>query len=259
MAKKGSARYNMIFRRRHEFELGEAFVGLGVLTYLLKPGYEDLAHRGLKAMNSIQYHTPQMRADLEKFFPKERSYVEVKEGTLLVLDKTPDVIMLRDLITHFDGAMDPKHVVWVISSLLNLVCFLSTSGTTHNGLTLENVFVLPKYHSVSILGGWWYSAKVGDTLKTLPPAVYALAPRDLLNSRKADHRLDLESIREIGRVCVGGSSGVAALPRPFANFLRLPAPANPVQDYARWEKVREESYGPRRFLPMNVEGVDVYP
>ena len=44
-----------------------------------------------------------------------------------------------------------------------------------------------------------------------------------------------------------------ALPRPFADWLLLPSAGDAQADYAGWEKAREASFGPRRFVKWSFD------
>lgn len=260
--------FRLKYLREHPFELGKMFISKKLVTFLVGQEHEDHLLRGLRAIGSIRYPDNRMRADMEKYFPKVEKVVTVGAahgGSAIVLPKTEDLVLLRDLIAHLGGKIEPRHTAWVVSSLLNLVCFLELTGRTHNGLTPDTVFVSPRYHSAALLGGWWYSVEVGKPMVALPPAVHALASRSMLSSKIANVKLDLESIRAIGRACLGDPSGTglrmrADVPAPLANWLRLPAPAKAVDDYENWQKVLTDSFGPRRFIKLDgCSGNDVYP
>lgn len=151
-------------------------------------------------------------------------------------------------------------MAWIVSSLLNLTCFYEIIGLCHNGLSVDTVFISPAKHTAFPAGGWWYAKKAGDTIKFLPPGSHALAPRDMLRTKTADHRLDLEAIRAIARTCLGNATGgsLSMLPKPFASFLRLPASKSPLQDYQNWETVLTDSYGPRRYLKLDITAATIY-
>lgn len=252
------------YRKRHTFELGEMLIGARILAFIVDRRHEDFLIDGLRMIGSIRFPTNQMRTDLEKYFPKVEKHFDTADHSVIVLSKTDDVVLLRDLIAQQGGKLDPRHACWVISSLLNLACFLEITGRTHNGLTPDTVFVSPKYHTALLLGGWWYAADVGKPIRALPPAVHKLASRGFLAAKKADHSLDLASIRAIGRACLGdeagsGFRGRTDVPKPLADWLLLPGPKSAIKDYTIWPKVRTDSFGPRKFVPLTVSFDDVYP
>ena len=83
-------------------------------------------------------------------------------------------------------------------------------------------------------------------------------------AKRADIRLDLECIRAVGRAALGDPTGLGLvgrrdLPRPMADFLRLPSSGSAIEDYRTWNEVLSDSFGPRRFLELPITSSDVYP
>jgi hypothetical protein len=134
---------------------------------------------------------------------------------------------------------------------------------TINGISPQTVLVSTPTHSLSILGGWWYSAEFGKKLKSLPPDIYRLAPRKLLLDKIAHPFLDLESIRACGRAALGDITGNSfrmdkAIPAPMAAYLALPSSNSAVEEYEIWMKVLEDCFGPRKFVKLEVSPDDIY-
>jgi hypothetical protein len=251
--------FKLRHRREHRFELGTMYVAPSCVTFLTEKQHGQLYLNAIKRVGSFSYPDKDMREQHEKFLPKVRDTFATSTHDVTVIQKTGDAILLRDLISHVGGTLDAKHVCWIVSSLLSMASLFQIMKLAHNALSIDTVFVSPRYHSAIILGGWWYARPFGRELTHLPPSTHAIAPRKLLRDKKATGQLDLESIRAIARTSLGGSAGMASLPKPFQQYLQLPAPASAVEDYMRWEQVRSDSFGPRRFIKLSVEGSDVYP
>jgi hypothetical protein len=204
-----------------------------------------------------------MRRDLGPFMPKPLRVFETERSRVAILEKPEDAVLLADLAAHLGGTIPARHVAWMVSSLLNIANFFAVAGLTHNALTTETVFVSPKGHAAYVLGGWWYATPAGLRLDMLPEATHALLPPATQAAKRADIRLDLECIRAIGRVLLGDATGSglarrADVPRPMADFLRLPGPGSALEDYRTWNEVLRESFGPRRFVALPVSFSDVY-
>lgn len=252
------------YRARRSFELGLLYIGETIATYVIDRKHENLVLSGLRAIGTIRYPDESFRRSLEQYFPKVEHYFETDDSFVICMRKRKDEVLLSDLIVHLGGKMDPKHVAWVLSCLFNLASFLHISKMTVNGIEPQTVFVSTPTHSLSILGGWWYGANFGKPMTSLPPAVYRLAPRKLINAKKAVSFLDLESIRAIGRTALGDITGTsfrmnADIPKPMASFLILPSSYNAVQDYQAWSDTLKDSFGPRKFVKLEVTMDDVYP
>lgn len=238
------------------FELGEMLIGTNLVTFVIPTKYESYVLRGLRAAGSLHYPNKDWEKDLSGYFPKVEKYFEAEDSAVIMLRKDPSSVLLSDLIRYCGGSLDPKHTAWIISSLLNLCSFLEVSHTTHNALSPDTVFVSPKLHAAFLLGGWWYAAPTNKPLTAVPPYSHRLMTNLERERKTAAHRLDLQCIREIGLELVGDA--ITDLPKPYREFLRLPAPASPIKDYEAWAKVLTDSYGARRFVKLDVTPSAVY-
>ena len=248
---KEGRKYRLAFLRRHLFELGEMFVCRRYVVFKIDNQYDDFILRGLKRLGSIHYPTAEFRKSLEMFFPKVEKIIVTKTDHWILIPKTDDVVLLKDLLDHA-GKLPATAVAWIVSSLMNLACFLEITGICHNGITIETVFVTPPHHAVYLLGGWWYATEQGSPLRFLCPQIHAIAPRDVVRTKKSDIRVDLESIRAVARLCLGDC------PKPMGDYLTLPAPKSAMDDYGHWPEVLKESFGPRKFVKLPITAVDIY-
>ena len=249
-------------KRRHEFELGEMAIAVSRVAFLVEKEHTRLFENGLRRIKDIRYPDGRIRDDLARFMPDVQGVYETAGHHVAIIAKTEDVVLLRDLVAHIGGHLAPKHAAWVVSSLLNLACFFEVTGLTHNAISPQTIFVTAKHHAVHLLGGWWYAAPAGSRIELLPEATYAVMPRSVKTSKRADIRLDLESIRAVGRTILGDAAGLSPvgkdLPKPMANFLRLPSSGSAIEDYRAWGQALKDSFGPRRFVELPVSSRDVY-
>ena len=264
LATTGGRTFELKYKRRRAFELGEMAIAMRHVALLVEARHAALFEAGLRRIREIRYPDATIKAELQKFLPAVEGVYETAGRRIALLAKPADVVLLADLIGHAGGALPPKHVAWVVSSLMNLACFFEASGLTHNALTTATVFVTPQFHAAYPLAGWWYALPAGSRLEALPAATFALLPPAMAAAKRADIRLDLECIRAVGRAALGDPTGFGLvgrrdLPRPMADFLRLPSSGSAIEDYRTWNEVLSDSFGPRRFLELPITSSDVYP
>jgi len=255
--------FTLQVKRRHEFELGEMAIAIDRVAFLVEKEHTTLFETGLRRITELRYPDARVGGDLAQFMPDVQGVYETATHHVAVMAKTEDVILLQDLVAHVGGQLPPKHAAWVVSSLLNLACFFEVTGLTHNAISPATIFVTAMHHAVFLLGGWWYAAPTGSRIELLPEMTYALMPRSMAISKRADTRLDLESIRAVGRTILGDSTGLGLvgredLPKPMLNFLRLPSSGSAIGDYRAWGKALKDSFGPRRFMELPISFHDVY-
>lgn len=257
--------HELAWRQRHGFELGELYLAADRLVFVLDPEHDDLYRNALAALPALPFASAAMREQMLPALPEIATAFETGERRVLVLRKTPRQVLLSDLLDHLGGRLEARHVAWIISGLLNLACYLDYAGLTHNGIGLDTCMVSPDDHRISLPGGWWYACPRGARMAALPPAALDIAPPDLLRGKRADARLDLESIRHLGRTLLGDATGMRlahdrSIPAALADWLRLASPGTALHDYRHWQDtVLPDSFGPRRFVRLDVSASDIYP
>jgi hypothetical protein len=258
--------YEINYLRRHPFELGTMVVASTVVAFVVDGAHADLVRRAEHVVAGLRYADDGMRRQIACHLPPYPfcGAFQTDSAYVIVMRKQPDVLLLRDVLDHVGGRLDPRHVAWVVSSLLNLCCYFQYAGITHNALSLDTCFMSPTAHSVSVLGGWWYAAQIGERMVAAPAGTIAWAAHDLMDTGRADIRTDLELVRAIGRELLGDITGVrltrdSAAPRAMIDWLRLPASNDPIEEYRTWRtQVLHDSFGARRFVELPLTQSDIY-
>jgi hypothetical protein len=255
--------WRLRYRRRHPFELGDLYVGRTVLVFLIDSTYRPLYDRATRIVASFRYATPEMRAEVERYLPSVTRAFETQDHLVLVLRKGDDTVLLRDLLDHLGGRIDPTHVAWMISGLLSICCFFQVTGLVHAAISPDTLLVSPPQHSTMIPGGWFHAFPAGARMEAVPARTYEWVSRRLLRDRVATPRITLELVRTTGRELLGDISGASlqwdkTLPRPMIDWLNQPSGGDAFRDYELWHEVLKDSFGARRFVEMPVREADVY-
>lgn len=254
------------FRSRRSFELGEILVGNSVVAYLIDVAHRDLHESGLAAMKSFTFADKAMRNSLSHALPSIVSSFESQATStspgyfVTIIRKTADQLLLSDVIEHFKGEIDVKHAAWMLSALHNLACWLAWSKISHQALSPEHLYISPQHHTVSILGGWWYTKNFGDKLTALPGRTALHAPSEVLRAKLADPRTDLTLVRRLGREMLGDIPGSrSSAPENILRWLHGATAGDARADYRTWSEVRDRTLGPRKFTALNLTADDLYP
>lgn len=258
----GGAKLILKFKKRVTVDVGEMLIGRASTAFLVKSAYKDLARNGLFHLAAKwRFPNKDVEAINRKFIPVVAAQNETADCRVVVFVRAQNDILARDLLAHLGGKMDPRHVAWVISSLMNVACLFEYNGLAHNGITMDTVFISPEFHSAFPVGGWWYSQMLDQPVRYLPPALVRF--KGILKDKKADGKLDREAIRVVALTLLGDASGHSLvldkdIPKPMLTYLRMPAARTGVEDYTAWTKAREASFGPRKFVDLPVKGSDIY-
>jgi hypothetical protein len=258
--------YEINCLRRHPFELGTMAVAGTAVAFVVDRDHADLVARARDTIERFAYADDRMRGEVARHLPAFpfAAAFRTAGADVIVMRKTPDLLLLRDVLDHFNGRLNARHVAWVVSSLLNLCCYFQYAGIVHNALSLDTCFMSPCTHGVAVLGGWWYAARAGEPMAAAPATTIEWGPHDLMRTRRADIRTDLELVRAIGRALLGDVGGMrlardSEAPRPMVDWLRLPASGDPIDDYRTWRnRVLHDSFGARRFAELPLTQGDIY-
>jgi hypothetical protein len=261
--------YRFRFRMRRPFELGEMLIGNTVLTFLVEGRYKAFFDNAVRRIGNFLYASDAMKQEVSRYLPRLRKLFETHDGRfVMVLEKDPDLLLLGDVLDHYITVGLPpvwdRHVAWIQSTLHNLCCYLEYAELTHNDISPDTYFISPKGHYSALLGGWWYSERIGERLSGVTGRTFGLMPPDVQAEGIADPRVDLELARSVGRELLGDISGMKLLhtrpaPEAMLNWLRLPGSGNAREDYRLWrEQVLTDSFGPRRFVDMKLNADDLY-
>ena len=249
--------------REFPFELGAAYLGRTLLTYVIEDEYADLAETARRTITGLGYADDRMRENLRGRLPVLKTSFTTRDQTVLVLERPAGALRLRDALDHHGGRIAAAHAAWIISELLNLACYLSWAGLAHGDISPDTVYIVPAKHTIWLAGGWWYANPVGARMNALPERSLTVAPADVLDTKQAGERLGLELIRLLGREMLGDPDGLRLgadpdTPSALGGWLRLPAPGGAREDYGQWPEVLRDSFGPRKFVAWNMTAEDLY-
>lgn len=250
------------FRYKHKtmFELGEVLECDSVVAYFVDNAHKKLYDNAIKMIGSLKYKNDNMEKEVKRYMPRiVKKFTAVDGRHVLVLQKTHEVINLQVALDYFVANKYPevwdKHAAWIQSRLNNILCYLNYCGIVHNGISAEAVYISPEFHSICLLGGWWYAVKVGDKMLSVPKKLYNHVPPTVLDTKIASQITDGELVKALGRETL---KNVKA-PQPFVNWLKFGASGKPVKDFEQWmEKVLPAAYGERKFIKLNLNAEDVY-
>jgi hypothetical protein len=257
--------YTMAHRVVHTFELGQAFIGNQFVTYSVDKQYKDLYEHAVRVVTGFPFKDSAMRAEVERYLPQIHHQFSTKKNLVMVVKKSPDLISLRDILTHSGGSLDAKHVAWMVSWAYSLSCYLRhVAGVAHGHFSPDTVFISPHDHRGALLGGWWYAAKLGQRFKALPARALSL---ELATADKpqASAQSITNSVRAFGRELLGDMHGSRLLlnkhlPAPVVQWLRGAGTEHVVSEYSSWQtSVLPAAFGKRRFVTMELSADDLYP
>jgi hypothetical protein len=241
------------------------YIGSHSVTFEVQKEFSDLFHNARRCMRNLRFKDEAMAVEMSKSLPQIEGIFQTSSANFLQIRKTPDQLLLADVLKHYSNRIEPvEHTGWILNVLLNISCYLEWSGLTHNAISPDTFFISPLRHSGMLLGGWWYATPVADRLKAIPDRSLNFIPPDIIMNKQADIRADLELIKTTGRELLGDQIGTSltfesSLPEKLVSWLLMPSMQRSVDEYRTCKyEVLKECFGDARFIPMKLESKDLY-
>lgn len=239
----------------YAFPYGHAIIAEEAVVYIFDADHStEFGYMTQRiAPGAFNYASADMRQEFERYLPRIANNAALQDGRMMLqLHKTPDLVRLRDLVTH-SGKLEPTHVAWIVSSLLNLACYFTYTNIVHHDISPDTYFISPEYHSGVLLGGWYASAIRGSDIATVPKRTFEVMPFNARMMKRASTRTDLELVRLTAREIIQGP-----VPEPMGSWLTSVGTGNAFDQYKQWQDVLRRTFGARRFVPFPTSAKTVY-
>lgn len=247
------------FKYMCEDSVGGAAVFTGRSSICLKfmQGDKIFFDNFIRAVKDIKYPNEVARKSLELCIPNILKTFEAVDGYYIIVGKTEEQISLGDILRYYETTKTEwkdkyRHSVWIMNRLYNMVCLMEYNNISFSGLTLDNIYVSPLYHTISLLNGWQFCTNIGDKMIGTTPDVYSIIPLSDKKIGKSTLKIDLESIKLIGRKLFNGEA-----PEEFKELFRLSSSVSAQQDWKVFEEITSKVYGHRKFYVFDIDVTDV--
>jgi hypothetical protein len=244
------------------FELGQLRIASDFVTFEIERQFDDLYENALGALTNLCAGSMEMAAEFSQYLPQVLKASEEREYKTVVFRKTPDQILVADILANTGGTLPPEHVAWIINALLNIACYLQWLELVHPAINADTLFISPLRHSVMLLGGWWYAQREGYTFAALPDATVPLVSVDV--APQADCGLHVELIKALGRKLLGYEDKTLLLsdrtiPLDMSWWLTESTTGDALSAYRSWKnEVLPVCFGQPRFIEWRLNAADVY-
>ena len=112
--------FRFSYQTAHVTDFGETLVGRDNIVHVVPADLSDLAARA-DAFRP-RFADDSMKEEMERFLPHRHRTLDTAEGMVFVETKTPDQVLLRDLLRV--APFDPRHAAWMATRLVNIACWL---------------------------------------------------------------------------------------------------------------------------------------
>lgn len=244
------------FLKEHPFELGTMYICNNFVIYILKKEFKNYYDNALSIENLLKKRKQKHSFEFQKNKNGEmlNHCITIENEFCLIYEKKRNLICLKDLLEYYK-TVDPKHVAWILSRLYSIKCFLELVKLTHNDINLDSCFIDPKEHSLYLIGGWWYSVEEGKKMIGVKKEIYNLFSFKNKSLKLGEHYTDLVSIKDLGKKLLNGN---IKTPNKYADYLRSTTSNNPLEEFKKYDKCLDDSFGVRKFVELKVTSDVVY-
>jgi serine/threonine protein kinase len=224
------------------------------------PGSVPLMHNEASTLRALYPDARQYAKHLPMLIEQFRS----GDGRLVTVLEQCEGFSLAGLRERFPDGVEPRHVVWIFRRCLSLLGYVHSRGILHGNLRPEHILVRPQDHNIWILD-WSYAiqrpAETGQGFRVTDPLY---GPPEAQAHKAPLPASDLFSLGRCMVYLLGGDPATGALPATtperlarMVNFFLRESPLQRPQDawemYNQLEKLRDELFGPHRFVEFRVE------
>lgn len=268
---------NVRYKRHHRMAIGDLYYGSKYVTFVIANEFADLFENAKARISFFAFKDERMEKHMSPCLPKIAACFETTDQkSVMVVEKAEDQYLLADIVAHFGKKVPadivPRHVAWIVNRAYEIASYLEIAKLTHNAIGLDTLFVSPKTHAASLLGGWWYALPVGSRMVAAPGKYLRFLPNSLGSFDKAEGKtvykagtlFDLELIRAMGREMLGDISGSSfsyskPAPEPMLSYLRRISSGKALNDYEEWDKqVLPACFGKKVFTLLDLNDDDVF-
>lgn len=251
------------FTQTDEFELGRTYIGTDKVMFLIEEEFREYYNNAVESIDGIAYADERMEAEFGGHVPTILRQGISKCGYgVLIIRKETEEYPLKDILSRLGNRMDARHVAWIISRLCNICCFLQYNQKVHNAVTVENLFVNPEMHTVSLLGGWWYCVGCGEKMIGTCEQVYEYMTDECKTTGVAQYVTDQEMVHETAKQLLNNKSLVfmkgehTDIPAAMAAWVRGTSTGCAFEEFENWNRTLDDSWGKREFVKLTVPGIN---
>jgi hypothetical protein len=190
-----------------------------------------------------------------------------RAGTIFEALDGLDLVALKERLAERDpstgGALDPRHMIWLMRRCLSVLGWAHSRGVLHGNLDPAHIVVRAQDHNVWLID-WCYAivnpTGTGESFRCLNEEYSAPEVRD---KKPPLPSADLYSLGKCMIYAAGGDVARGTLPdsmderlQRFIKFLIVDSALGRAQDawslYAQLDKLREQIYGGHEFVVLEV-------
>lgn len=238
--------YHFRYKKKRDIDVGSMYVGTQMVLFDVPTENEDLYRAGVLSIQGVKYPSKMIENNFTRFVPRELQQYKSDAGLVVTMYKNQDQVCLADLI-EAKYEFKPGHLSWIITGLYNFALFMEQAQhRMFGGLSLDSIFVNPKFRTIHVLGGWWFSQRIDSLMVGLPNWLVPHVPKSIITSKKSTTVVDQIAIRCLALRLLGDTTMVGSSllhdkqNKSIVQFLRSSPQETLIKDYGEWLKIEKD-------------------
>ena len=261
---KSGEKYNIHFTNHSPFKLGEMYLTNDYIIYEVDEKYEKYYKNFIEKTEHYSKPNKHTWELVQYMVPNVTKYFESSEGKFYIFIKEPcEMYSLREILEYFEGSLKPEYVASIMTRLYYFVAYMSLVETTHNAITVDNLFFAPgrkledgeeytvnDMRIVGVYGGWFFTTYLNEKLQGVPKEVYEIMPTECKNRGYSSFEVDELSIKQVAKALMSRREDVPQAFRDWINSKEVGK--DPYEEFKNWEDARIKAFGKRKFVNMDI-------
>lgn len=171
---------------------------------------------------------------------------EIKDGMLTF--KLPGRALPLSYLIKKQGAMELKHVNWILSRMLEFGSLINGLGYTHAGITPDSIYIDPVTHGIYCIS-FYHMTKLGQKVGTISSRYKGFYPAKLFREKVAIEQIDIDLCKRTAIYLLGDSSGNGSklrgkIPADLLQYL-MKVDTKSFDSYKEWRAILTKNFQPQ--------------
>ena len=234
---------------KYEFELGTYYVCNKHIIYIIENRFKKYVDNMKDSLKKITFEDKKMSDYFSPRLPNMLpNYTTLDNKYVVIIEKDSDEYPLRAVVKNL--TIEPAHLAWMITRLLNLTMYFNHIGLAHNGLSLDSCFINLDTHAISIKT-LWYAKPLNQKMIGAPQEIFVIMSPKAKSEKISDTITDIETIKAFGR-SLDKDCGKA-----MKQFF-MSGSGDPLNELQKWDNTLAADFGTRKFVKFIYNPYDIY-
>lgn len=191
--------------------------------------------------NKLMSFKEKIDIDFQRYLPKSMDLHSIDTNTSsLEITSNERILPISSL-----GTLPQGHVNWILSRMLEFICYLNKKGYVHCGINPDSVYIDPKTHGINVIS-FYHITPIYERINTVSGRYLHMYPTHVKNNKIAKPDIDIELCKKTAIYLLGDKSGIGNSLRKthnndFLDFITK-RHTDPIETFLEYRKMLEKNF-----------------